>query len=130
MRKKILIVDDEPDILFTLTQILEASGYEVITARDGKECIALLSQMQKYPDLVLLDIMMPEVSGWDVAAQIKEHHEWRKIPIVFLTAKGDVMSIGMGHLSAEDYIVKPFDIKDLKERIEKVINRQVKTVTE
>jgi two-component system sensor histidine kinase/response regulator len=78
--------------------------------------------LQDKPDLVLLDIMMPEVSGWDVAAKIKENPEWKEIPIVFLTAKGDTMSIGMGNLAAEDYIVKPFDVRDLKERIDKILN--------
>ena len=118
-----MIVDDEPDILFTVGQVLETSGYEVIKANSGQECIDILSQMPDNPDLVLLDIMMPEISGWDVAAKIKENPDWRGIPIVFLTAKGDTMSIGMGNLSAEDYIVKPFDIKDLKERVEKVFNK-------
>jgi len=123
MRKKIMVVDDEPDILFTVGQVLETSGYEVIKAKDGKECIEKLNELSEIPDLVLLDIMMPEVSGWDVAAKIKENPAWKEIPIVFLTAKGDIMSIGMGNLTAEDYIVKPFDIKDLKERVNKILNK-------
>jgi len=126
MPKKILIVDDEPDILFTVGQVLETSGYEVIKANNGQECIDKLSQMQENPDLVLLDIMMPEISGWDVAAKIKENPNWKEIPIVFLTAKADTMSVGMGNLSSEDYIVKPFDIKDLKERVDKVFNKSGK----
>jgi len=130
MSKKIMIVDDEPDILFTVSQVLEASGYEVIKANNGNECIELLNQLPDNPDLVLLDIMMPEISGWDVAAKIKENPKWKEIPIVFLTAKGDTMSIGMGNLSAEDYIVKPFDIKDLKERVDKVFNKFEKQTTE
>jgi len=124
MGKKILIVDDEPDILFTVGQMLEMSGYEVIKAQNGKECIKKLNNCNKLPDLVLLDIMMPEDSGWDVAAKIKECQDWCKIPIIFLTAKGDTMSIGMGNLSADDYIVKPFDVEDLKERIKKILNKE------
>ena len=123
MRKKIMVVDDEPDILFTVGQVLETSGYEVIKVKNGKECIDKLNELQDVPDLVLLDIMMPEISGWDVAAKIKENPAWKEIPIVFLTAKGDIMSIGMGNLTAEDYIVKPFDIKDLKERVNKILNK-------
>jgi len=119
MTKKILVVDDEPDILFSVGQMLEHSGYVVIKANDGRECLSKLED--ETPDLVLLDIMMPEISGWDVAAKIKENPRWNKIPIVFLTAKGDTMSIGMGNLAAEDYIVKPFDIKELKERIDKIL---------
>jgi len=122
MTKKIMIVDDEPDILFIVGQMLESSGYEVIKAVDGKDCLNKLSEV--IPDLVLLDIMMPEINGWDVAAKIKENPKWNNIPIVFLTIKGDTMSIGMGGMVAEDYITKPFDIKDLKNRVEKILNKQ------
>jgi DNA-binding response OmpR family regulator len=124
MAKKIMVVDDEPDILFTIGQMLEMSGYEVIKAKDGKECIEILNKLDSNPDLVLLDIMMPDFSGWDVAAKIKENPKWSEISIVFLTAKGDTMSIGMGNLAAEDYIVKPFDVEDLRERVNAVINRK------
>ena len=123
MSKKILVVDDEPDILFTIGQMLEISGFEIIKANSGDEAIKTLKDLNANPDLILLDIMMPEISGWDVAAKIKENPEWKGIPIVFLTAKGDTMSIGMGGLAAEDYIVKPFDIKDLKARINKILNK-------
>ena len=121
MTKKIMVVDDEPDILFTVGQMLEMCGYEVIKAGNGKECLIKLDEVK--PDLVLLDIMMPEISGWDVAAKIKENPNWKSIPIVFLTAKGDTMSIGMGGLAADDYIVKPFNIEDLKNRINKILNK-------
>jgi DNA-binding response OmpR family regulator len=126
MSKVILVVDDEPDILFTVSQMLEMSGYTVIQAKDGVECINKLNELEATPDLVLLDIMMPDVSGWDVAAKIKENPSWNEIPIVFLTAKGDVMSMGMGRLASEDYIVKPFNITDLKERIDKILNKTKK----
>jgi DNA-binding response OmpR family regulator len=122
MAKKIMVVDDEPDILFTVGQMLKISGYEVIKATNGEACLNELNKA--IPDLVLLDIMMPEMSGWDVAAKIKENPDWRNIPIVFLTAKGDTMSIGMGNLAAEDYITKPFDIEDLKKRVEKILEPQ------
>ena len=117
-----MVVDDEPDILTTVGQMLEMSGFDVIRANSGKECIKKLTQSPANPDLIVLDIMMPEVSGWDVAAKIKENPRWNKIPIVFLTAKGDVMSIGMGGMTSEDYIVKPFDIKDLIDRIKKILD--------
>ena len=121
MTKKIMIVDDEPDILFTVGQMLEISGYEVIKAVNGDDCLKKLNEIR--PDLVLLDIMMPGMNGWDVAAKIKENPKWSDIPIVFVTAKGDAMSIGMGNMAAEDYITKPFDIMDLKSRVEKVLSR-------
>lgn len=122
MSKKILVVDDEPDILYTVGQMLEMSGYEVIRAKDGSECLDKMSELETDPDLIILDIMMPNVSGWDVAAKIKENPKWKDIPIVFLTAKGDTMSVGMGGLAAVDYITKPFDIKDLVVRVKKILN--------
>ena len=121
MSKKIMVVDDEPDILTTVGLMLEMNGYDVIKAADGKECIQKLTESTANPDLIVLDIMMPEISGWDVAVKIKENPKWNAIPIVFLTAKGDTMSIGMGGLASEDYIVKPFDIKDLMVRIQKIL---------
>lgn len=121
MSKKILVVDDEPDILLSVGQMLEMSGYEVIRAKDGNECMDKLNELQSDPDLIILDIMMPDVSGWDVAAKLKENPKWKDIPIVFLTAKGDTMSVGMGGLAAVDYIVKPFDIKDLVIRVKKIL---------
>ena len=120
MPKKIMIVDDEEDVRTSVSQILEVSGHEVIEAENGKDCLNKLNK--DTPDLVLLDIMMPGMSGWDVAARIKENPKWNNIPIVFLTAKSDEMSIGMGGLASEDYIVKPFDIIELKERVERVLN--------
>ena len=121
MSKKIMVVDDEPDILYTVAQMLEMNGYEVIKAMNGKECLKKLNELSCNPDLILLDIMMPEVSGWDIAARIKENPKWCNIPIVFLTARGDTMSIGLGGMAAKDYIVKPFDIKDLQNRVDKIL---------
>ncbi len=119
MYKKIMIVDDEKDIRVSVGQIFEVSGYEVIKAVDGNDCLNKLER--GIPDLVILDIMMPGMNGWDVAARIKENSKWSKIPIVFLTAKGDEMSIGMGGLASEEYVVKPFDVIKLKERVEEIL---------
>lgn len=121
MSKKVMIVDDEEDIRFSVKQILEMSGFEVIPAEDGTDCLHKLEQI--LPDLVILDIMMPGLSGWDVAARIKQNPQWRTIPIVFLTAKGDEMSMGMGGLASEAYIVKPFDILTLKDNVEKILSK-------
>lgn len=114
-----MIVDDEDDIRTSVSQILEVCGFTVYKACNGKECLDQLDSVN--PDLVILDIMMPGMSGWDVAARIKENPKWNKIPIVFLTAKSDNMSVGMGGLASEDYIVKPFDVLDLKDRVEKIL---------
>jgi len=124
MRKKIMIVDDNSDLRFMVKKTLERSSddYDVTGANDGKECFELLKKDDR-PDIILLDIMMPEIDGWQVFAKLKENPEWREIPIVFLTAKTDEYSKGFGKLSSEDYIEKPFEIEDLKERINKILKR-------
>jgi DNA-binding response OmpR family regulator len=119
MRKKIMVVDDNEDIRFTVGEILKVSGYDVVFAENGMQCLEKLDSER--PDLVILDIMMPVLSGWDVAARIKGNEEWSKIPIVFLTAKGDDMSVGMGGLASEEYIVKPFDVMKLRECINRIL---------
>jgi len=124
MNRKIMVVDDDEDIVNLTKTVLELGGYNVIAAHGGKECLELLEKEKI--DLVLLDIMMPEISGWDVAAKIKENPEWKNIPIVFLTAKGDTMSIGMGGMASEDYIVKPFDKDALLYRIKTILDNKVK----
>ena len=119
-----MIVDDEPDLVYTIQQFFEFGGkYEVIGANSGMECLEVLKNEKKLPDLILLDIMMPEKSGWDVFAQLKEKTEWREIPIIFLTALTDEFSKGFGSISADDYIEKPYDLDELKKRIEKVLNK-------
>ena len=96
-------------------------GYKVLTAKSGKECLDKLEKQKV--DLVVLDIMMPYMSGWDVAAKIKGTPKWGDIPIIFLTAKGDTMSKGVGSLAADKYIVKPFDKKILLESVAQVLKR-------
>ena len=122
MSKRIMTADDEEDIRISVGQIFKVSGYEVTKAEDGNDCLNKLERA--IPDLVILDIMMPGMNGWDVAARIKEKSKWSKIHIVFLTAKGDEMSVGMGGLASKEYIVKPFDIIKLKERVEEILNNK------
>jgi two-component system alkaline phosphatase synthesis response regulator PhoP len=121
MPKKIMVVDDNKDIRISVHQILEICGYEVIEAEDGMNCLKQLEQ--GHPDLVILDIMMPGMSGWDVAARIKQNEKWNSIPIVFLTAKGDDMSMGLGGLASEEYIVKPFDVMKLMECVDRILKK-------
>jgi CheY-like chemotaxis protein len=123
MVKTILVVDDYADIVVSVKQVLEdpTGEYRVIGVDSGEKCLQILQQEASLPDLILLDIMMPGMSGWDVAARIKQNDRWRSVPIVFLTAKGDEMSIGIGHLASEDYIVKPFDIMKLKDCVKRIL---------
>ena len=116
----IMLVDDNLDLLYSVKKGLESlSKYEVVTVESGIKCLRSLKKMK--PDLILLDIMMPGMDGWDVCAKIKSDKKTENIPIVFLTAKTDPISKSMGMLASADYITKPFDMKDLKKRIDSVI---------
>ena len=124
MTKTIIIVDDEQSVLYTVKHGLEGIGeeYNVISAESGKKCLELLENNQ-IPDLILLDIMMPEMSGWETYNQIKKNETWKNIPIVFLTARTDRIARDAGSFFGEDYIEKPFNIPELKQRIDKVLNK-------
>ncbi|MBU3126142.1 response regulator transcription factor [Clostridium tagluense] len=119
MREKILIVDDEEDIVSFIKDYLEDEGYEVYTANNGRE--ALLAST-KALDLILLDIMMPDFDGFEVCKKIREDVS---CPIIFLSARQSesdrIKGLGVG---ADDYIVKPFSIKELKARIEAHLRRE------
>jgi DNA-binding response OmpR family regulator len=125
VKKKILIIDDNPMILFSVKEGLEEKfdTFEVDGAKGGNECFELLNQ-GKIPDLILLDIMMPGMSGWDVYAQLQENETWKKIPIIFLTAKTDDYSKGFGKLVSEDYVEKPFELDELAQRIEEALDKK------
>jgi len=122
MRKKIMVVDDDPDILITIRNIFEREGYEVFTVDSGKKCYELLKN-NDIPDLILLDIMMPGMSGWMLSDRLKENSSWKNIPVVFLTVRTDSFAKKAGSSLCEDYIEKPFDIEDLKKRIDKILKK-------
>ena len=123
MVKKVMIVDDNPDIILSIKNGLEdsTSTYEVIGADSGKKCLELLET--ETPDLILLDIMMPEMSGWETFDKLKENASWGTIPVVFLTARTDRVARNAGGFLGEDYIEKPFELAELKKRIDEVINK-------
>ena len=125
MSKKIMVVDDEPDIIFTVKTALEEAEekYEIISAGSGEECLELLEN-NRIPDLILLDIMMPEMSGWVLYYHIKDNPSWEKIPVVFLTARADKTSERTGKSLGDDFIKNPFDGEDLKNRINKVLEKR------
>jgi len=120
--KKIMVVDDEPDQIYVIKKSLEKAGvnYKIIAANSGAQCLEFLEKNQ-IPDLILLDIMMPEMSGWIVFDKLKHNAMWEKIPIIFLTARTDKIAENAGDFLGDDYIEKPFDAKDLKSRIDKVL---------
>lgn len=114
----ILLVDDDPDLVEIVQTFLESRGYRVEVAMDGVEALARLEEI--HPELVLLDIMMPRMDGWEVARIIKGHPEMGDIRVVMLTARGEFADKQEGLRSgADDYIVKPIRLEELAERVER-----------
>jgi two-component system alkaline phosphatase synthesis response regulator PhoP len=121
--KTILVVDDEQDIIDLLKYNLQREGYSVLTARSGRS--ALDQSRRHAPDLILLDVMLPEYDGWEVIKQLKQPGATASIPVIFLTAKGTDIDEVLGlELGAHDYIVKPISIPKLMARIKNVLRKQ------
>ncbi len=119
MGYKILVADDDSNICDLLKLYLENEGYEIITAGDGAKAVSSFKIYE--PDLVLLDIMMPRKDGWQVCREIREISSK---PIIIVTAKGEVFDKVLGlELGADDYIVKPFDMKEVNARVKAVLRR-------
>lgn len=117
-----MIVDDEPAVRLSVKEGLKSMNvdYEIVEAEDSEECFKKLKN-EVLPDLILLDIMMPKMDGWEVFDILKDNPSWRDIPIIFLTARTDDIAKKAGSFMAVDYIEKPFDLDDLKNRIDNVI---------
>ena len=123
MSKKILIADDEPSIVTALEFLLRRSGYEVEIARDGEEALRLAETAQ--PDLVLLDIMMPVKSGYEICRRLRERPESRAVKIVMLSAKGRDAEVAKGlAVGADVYVTKPFSTRDLMTRIKALLEEE------
>jgi DNA-binding response OmpR family regulator len=119
MKKKILIVDDEDDIRHFLELVLRQSGYDVYTAAGGEECMAQAPQLR--PDLILLDIMMPVIDGWEVLRQLKGRADTAPLPVAILSARTEAQDRARGISGgAVDYIGKPFSLHELLKRIETI----------
>jgi DNA-binding response OmpR family regulator len=118
----VLVVDDERAIRLLCRVNLAASGMEVLEAEDGR--VGLELARKERPDLVLLDVMMPEVDGWTVARELAENDETRDIPVVFLTARADAADKRLGEqLGGVGYLVKPFDPVYIGDYVEHVLSR-------
>jgi DNA-binding response OmpR family regulator len=113
----VMVVDDDPNALDIVRTFLESRGYPVATARDGSEALAMLEQVK--PAIVLLDVMMPGMDGWEVARVIKNHPSFGSTRVVMLTARSDFSDKHEGlRAGADDYIVKPIQLQELGERVE------------
>jgi len=114
--KKILIADDEPSIVAAVEFLLQRNGYEVHVARNGEEALELVEAHN--PDLVLLDVMMPLKSGYEVCTRMREREEWQHIKIIMLSAKGRDAEVAKGlSMGADMYVTKPFSTRELMAKI-------------
>ncbi|PKL90803.1 MAG: two-component system response regulator [Candidatus Goldiibacteriota bacterium HGW-Goldbacteria-1] len=121
---RIMVVDDEPDIVKIVKISFELANYEVIECNSGEECLEKL-KTEKKPDIILLDIMMPGLSGYETCVEIRKNPLFKGTKIVMLTAKGQKGDAEEGLQSgADDYIIKPFDPYELIEQVKEILDRK------
>jgi two-component system alkaline phosphatase synthesis response regulator PhoP len=124
VKKRILVVDDEPSILETIRFHLELSDYDVVSAADGVEALKLARS--EHPDLILLDLMLPRMDGYKVCKMLKMDKRYRTIPVIMLTAKAGSVDEVEGYQSGADaYIKKPFDLEELSGVVQDMIEQSV-----
>lgn len=123
MPKRILIVDDEPDVINLLVKTLEPEGYEIIAARDGEQALELAEK--EPPDLIILDLVMPKMDGYTTALKLRSLDATRSVPIIILTVKKETRNIIDAYeTKINDYVTKPFDIDDLKNRVRRALGKE------
>jgi len=121
MPAQILIVDDEPNIVIPLQFLMEQNGYHVIVAESGEEALEAIAKYR--PELILLDIMLPGIDGFEVCEIVRLKPEWKEIKVVFLTAKGRDVDIAKGMvLGADEYITKPFSNRNIIDCVKKLLD--------
>ncbi|MGH9363788.1 MAG: EAL domain-containing protein [Thermoanaerobaculia bacterium] len=121
--EKVLIVDDDEDILLIVHTILASAGYSPVTGRNGREAVEMAVEMK--PDLILLDVMMPELSGWEVCTTLKNMPETRHVPIAMLTVKSEIRDFITGmQVGADDYITKPFTRRKLLATVRRLLDEK------
>jgi DNA-binding response OmpR family regulator len=121
----VLVADDDPEILSLLSIRLKKAGYQVVEASDGEQTLAKVRE--HYPDLVVLDVMMPGKNGWEVAKELRNDDRFKKVGIVMLTAIGEKINEMTSPLyGADEFVDKPFEFADLERKIRAVIERRSK----
>ena len=122
MNQKILVADDEPNIVISLEYLLKREGYTVLIARDGQEALETIAREQ--PDLVLLDVMMPKKTGFEVCQALRASDDLQAIKILMLTAKGRDTDVAKGlALGADAYITKPFSTRELVLKVAELLRQ-------
>ena len=120
-KKKILCIEDEPEMIDLIKLILERKGFEVLGAVGGKEGLEVIRR--EMPDLILLDLMMPEVDGWEVFRQMRADEQLKDIPVIVVTAKAQSIDkvLGLHIAKVDDYVTKPFGPQELLKSVNKVL---------
>ena len=122
MSKKILVADDEPNIVISLEYLLRREGYTVVVARDGQEALEVVVREQ--PDLLLLDVMMPKKSGFEVCQEVRANEALQGTKILMLTAKGRDTDVAKGQaMGADAYMTKPFSTRELVQKVADMLGR-------
>lgn len=120
MAQKVLIVDDETNIVISLEFLIQQAGYELRVAHNGHEALDLVAAFE--PDLILLDVMMPHINGFEVCRRVRENPAWRQPKIIMLTAKGREVEVTKGlALGADAYVTKPFSTKELLTQVRNIL---------
>ncbi len=126
-KTKVLVVDDEPNIVQTLKDRLEMNDYQVFVAQNGAE--GLKTAQEQSPDVILLDVIMPIMDGHEMLEQLRQQDWGKQISVIMLTARSQAQDIARARACGiEDYIIKPFDLSELLEKIENIVERRKTTV--
>jgi two-component system response regulator VicR len=123
-QNSVVYIEDDPEMVDLVTLILNRQGYQVSGANGGREGLELVKH--NMPNLILLDLMMPDIDGWDVYQQLKSSEETRDIPVIIITAKAQMIDrvLGLHIAKVDDYICKPFRPAELVESVAKILNRK------
>ena len=120
---RVLVADDDENLLAIVSYRLERSGYEVIAANDGEEAVRLA--LAERPDLAVLDVMMPKLDGYEVTRRLRQHETTRGMPVILLTARAQEADVARGfEAGADDYVRKPFSPQELRARVQAILGRR------
>jgi DNA-binding response OmpR family regulator len=122
-RPVVLVADDDPDILQLIAFRLERAGYDVVRASDGEQALQLATEL--HPDLAVLDVMMPKLTGYDVTRRIRADDATKRMPVILLTARVQEADVQQGfEAGADDYLRKPFSPQELRARVQAILGRR------